>query len=208
MARRSVVWRFRSMPGAEDPSVFLCLPGGHAIVDPGAGQDLIGLPAFERLTEKLRSRGFRAVRLEETPGSAAGVGGKADTLFAALIPCVLGGHPGVVKVTVVKEDVPHLLSIGLLESMGSVIDTRANVLKYELYGAQDQMNRLKSGHRTIDITKWDGESFPVPQQLREQYGLEDGAFDLVRALPTPRHTCKLLRTLCHLESRSMTRTLS
>ena len=29
------------------PQVFISLPGGHAIVDPGAGQDLIGQQAYE-----------------------------------------------------------------------------------------------------------------------------------------------------------------
>jgi len=89
----------------------------------------------------------------------------------ALIPTILGGAPGNVRGTVVQEDIPHLLSIGLLESSGSVIDTKANVIRFEEHGTQDKMLRLKSGHRTVDVTKWDGGLFPVPPQVREQYGL-------------------------------------
>ena len=40
------------------------------------------------------------------------------------------------------------------------------------------MNRLSSGHRTLDVSIWSGGSFPVPQQLRDQFQLPLGAFDL------------------------------
>ena len=174
---QQVLDRFRSSPSALS-QVFIALPAGHAIVDPGAGQDLIGMPAYNKLRKKLASCGLQPIQLEEEPGAASGVGGKAKTLFLALIPCVLGGAPGIVKITVVQQDIPHLLSIGLLESLGSVIDIKGNVLKYENYDSEDPMHRMSSGHRTIDVTKWEGGEFPVPQQVRDQYGLQSGAFNL------------------------------
>ena len=78
----------------------------------------------------------------------------------------------------VQQDIPHLLSIGLLESLGSIIDIKGNVLKYENYDAEDQMHRMSSGHRTIDMTKWEEGEFPVPQQLRDQYGFPERSFNL------------------------------
>eukprot|EP00435_Cladocopium_sp_Y103_P021580 s2554_g5.t1 len=131
---------------------FLSMPAGHAIIDPGAGQDLIGEPAFLNLKRKLAAVGLQPIQLNDNPGRASGIGGQATTLYVALVPTILGGAPGIVRVTVVKEDVPHLLSIGLLESAGSVIDTKANVIKYQEHGTQDKMYRLKTGHRTVDIT--------------------------------------------------------
>ena len=162
----------------ENREIFLSLPPGHAIIDPGAGQDLIGRPAYEQLRAKLATVGLRPQPIDEEPSRASGIGGQATTLFMALIPTILGGAPGVVRVTVVLEDIPHLLSIGLLESAGSVIDTKANVIRFEEHGTEDKMLRLKSGHRTVDVTKWDGGLFPVPPQVREQYGLSEGAFNL------------------------------
>ena len=162
----------------ENREIFLSLPPGHAIIDPGAGQDLIGRPAYEQLRAKLATVGLRPQPIDEEPPRASGIGGQATTLFMALIPTILGGAPGVVRVTVVLEDIPHLLSIGLLESAGSVIDTKANVIRFEEHGTEDKMLRLKSGHRTVDVTKWDGGLFPVPPQVREQYGLSEGAFNL------------------------------
>ena len=98
--------------------------------------------------------GLHPQPVDDEPSSASGIGGQATTLFMALIPTILGGASGIVKVTVVQEDIPHLLSIGLLESVGSVIDTKANVIRYEGHGTEDRMLRLRSGHRTVDVTKW------------------------------------------------------
>ena len=178
-----VLQRFREKTSAgtaasQTADTFVSLRPGHAIIDPGAGQDLIGHRAYLRLVEKLKEVQIQPVQIDEKPEEASGVGGKATTLFKSLVPCVLGGVPGIVKLTVVKEDIPHLLSIGLLESAGAVINTKTNEIHYENFGAKDVMSRLSTGHRTIDVTLWDGSgSFPVPEELREQYGLLPGAFD-------------------------------
>ena len=165
--------------GEEDDKSFLTLAPGVAIIDPGAGQDLIGQEAYRRLEEELARGGLRAVKLEEKPAPASGVGGRAKTMFTALVPCILGGAAGVVKVTVVEEDIPHLLSIGLLESAGAVINTASNVIEFRNIGTEDSMTRIKSGHRVLNIAKWSGEQFPVPEEVKEQYGLQAGAFNLL-----------------------------
>ena len=165
--------------GEEDDKSFLTLASGVAIIDPGAGQDLIGQEAYRRLEEELARGGLRAVKLEEKPAPASGVGGRAKTMFTALVPCILGGAAGVVKVTVVEEDIPHLLSIGLLESAGAVINTASNVIEFRNIGTEDSMTRIKSGHRVLNIAKWSGEQFPVPEEVKEQYGLQAGAFNLL-----------------------------
>ena len=44
-----------------------------------------GKPAHEQLVRKLKERGLQTVDLDEQPGPASGVGGKAKTLFKALV---------------------------------------------------------------------------------------------------------------------------
>eukprot|EP00913_Durusdinium_trenchii_P002901 g2688.t1 len=148
-----------------DGACFLELNPGQAIVDPGASQDLIGLPSFERLQEKLAQVGLQAIKLDEIPGKAAGVGGSAKTLFMALSPCILGGQPGVIKLTVVEDDVPQLLSIGLLEHGEAVIDTGTDKILFRKFGTEARMTRLPSGHRTLDVAEWSGEDFPAHVEL-------------------------------------------
>ena len=163
---------------AECRESFVSIPAGHAIIDPGAAQDLVGKPAFDRLRKKLAEIGFQPVILSEEPPAAAGIGGKADALFVALTPCFLGQQPGIVKLTVLKQDIPHLLSIGLLEHAQSIIDTSSNKIQFRAFGCSADMTRLPSGHRTLDISSWDGEEFNVPEQVLKDFNLKPDAFKL------------------------------
>eukprot|EP00439_Symbiodinium_sp_Y106_P063036 s466_g9.t1 len=162
--------------------VFFAVAPGHAILDIGAAQDLIGEPAFRKLSGRLRKQGLRCLRLPTEPPAAHGVGGQATPLFQALVPCVLASVPGVVRVTVIKEDVPHLLSVGLLEATGAVIDMRRNTVNYKELGVSEAMIRMRSGHRVVDIASWEGTTYPVPPHLCKEYGLTDGAFNTGKTL--------------------------
>lgn len=139
------------------------------IVDPGASQELIGLPSFERLEKKLAEKGLRTIRLGEIPSPASGVGGSAHPLFSALTPRVLGGQPGVVKLTIVKENIPQLLSIGLLEMSKAVIDTGLNKILFREFDSQANMGRLPSGH---------SHGMAWPKKLGDDFGLSHDAFNL------------------------------
>ena len=159
-------------------NVFFAVAPGHAILDIGAGQDLIGEPAFKKLCGRLRDQGLRCLRLAEAPPAAHGVGGQASPLYQALVPCMLAGIPGVIKVTVIREDIPHLLSVGLLEATGAVIDMQRNAIDYKELGTSEAMIRMRSGHRVVDIASWKtGDSFPVPPHLSSEFGLTEGAFN-------------------------------
>ena len=64
----------------------LAVPDWHAIIDPGAAQDLIGETA---LTARLKDAGLKPVILDERP-AAAGIGGSATPKFCALTPVFFG----------------------------------------------------------------------------------------------------------------------
>ena len=157
---------------------FLELDPGQAIVDPGASQDLIGLHSYNKPQQKLAEVGLKTIKLKEAPAKASGVGGAAKTLFMALAPCVLGGQPGVIKLTVVDGDVPQLLSIGLLEYGQAIIDTGADKIDFKKFNTSAKMTRLPSGHRTLDVIEWGGSKFPIPSSLAETFGLKEGDFNL------------------------------
>ena len=163
--------------GQRQPALLLC--AGSRARHPrhwrGPGLDWErGLQTAER---RLREQGLRSLRLASAPPSAHGVGGKAMPLFQALIPwSILAGVPGVVRVTVIEESIPHLISVGLLEATGAAIDMRRNTVSYQELGVSEPMLRLKSGHRAVDIAAWRGGSFPTPPH--EEFGLTDGAFNL------------------------------
>eukprot|EP00435_Cladocopium_sp_Y103_P074255 s37_g47.t1 len=163
----------------------LVIPPGHAVVDPGASQDLIGKQSFEKLKTELAKVGLKPVILDEPPQPALGIGGKAKSLFTALTPCFLGKFPGVVRLTVLDEDIPHLLSIGLLEHGKAVIDTDTNQVRFKAFGAEANMTRLESGHRVLNIV--DGaQPFQVPSQVLAEYKLSPDAF----LFNTPSSDCR------------------
>jgi len=154
---------------------FLAVPPGCAIIDPGASQDLIGKNAFEKLSAELQKCGLQPVILKEPPPAASGIGGSAKPLFVALTPCFLGGFPGIVRLVVINEDVPQLLSIGLLEHAGAMIDTKKNKITFQNFDVQTEMARLDSGHRILNIVQG-ARHFDIPPQVLADYGLEPDAF--------------------------------
>ena len=92
-----------------------------------------------------------------------------------MTPVFLGGHPGLVKLVVLSEDAPQLLSIGLLEHTGAVIDTTTNKIDFKGLGTSHSMTKLESGHRALDVVSHDVK-FEPPVQVLQEYGLSSGAF--------------------------------
>lgn len=150
---------------------FLEVPAGQAVIDPGASQDLIGHEAFQKLTRRLEEQGLRPVVLREKPPPASGIGGKAEPMFNALSPIFLGGRPGVIKLTVLRENIPHLLSIGLLEFARAVIDTGTNKISFGAFDSSSPMLRLESGHRLLDVASCGKCEFQIPEAVVREYGL-------------------------------------
>ena len=155
---------------------FLQVPAGHTVIDPGASQDLIGYEAFQKLTKRLEEQGLRPVVLSEKPPPASGIGGKAEPMFNALSPIFLGGRPGVIKLTVLRENIPHLLSIGLLEFVRAVIDTGTNKISFGAFDSSSPMLRLESGHRLLDVASCGKCEFHIPDEVVREYGLSVGDF--------------------------------
>ena len=97
-----------------------CVDGSGAgcLIHSGTRPRDLGLPrrtaGLDRRTgvqeAKRASQGTRAS--VSSFGNRAAVAARQH--FQALVPCVLASVPGVVWVTVIKEDVPHLLAVGLL----------------------------------------------------------------------------------------------
>ena len=160
---------------AEIGKSYMTIPPGHAIIDPGASQELIGEAAFNTLKERLAIAGLAPVILDEVPPQAAGIGGSARPLFNALTPIFLGGKPGIVKLTVLADEIPELLSIGLLEHTGAIIDTESNEIKFKRLQTAAHMKRLESGHRVLDVTLGAGQ-FEPPKEVLDKHGLKPNAF--------------------------------
>ena len=183
MAVQNSADRVDPRPGALASSVpeawnFLTFRSGDAILDIGATQDIIGLPAMEALERTLRSAGLKSVEVPSSANAPTGIGGQATVVRSALVPISPGGVPGVINFLVIQSNVPPLLSVGLLEHLGASFDLVTNQISFDKIGVKLRMGVQASGHRTIPLVQWSGGHFPVPIEVQEQYSLPDDAFDL------------------------------
>ena len=156
---------------------FLTFKSGDAILDIGATQDIIGLPAMEALDRTLEAAGLRSIEVPTVACAPTGIGGRAQVIRSVLVPISPGGVPGVINFLVIQSNVPPLLSVGLLEHLGASFDLVTNQISFEKIGVRLRMGVQDSGHRTIPLVQWSGGRFPVPEELRQQYSLPDNAFD-------------------------------
>ena len=161
-----------------DGGCFLTIPSGEAIVDIGATQDLIGGEALAHFEKILAQLGLRVIKVDAPLVVPSGIGGAAHVTSVVLVPIAIGGHAGVLEMTVLKESIPPLLSVGFLDFLGSIINLPENSIHFGRLKCTVPLKKLGTGHRSIELFSWqDGEEFPVPIELKEKYQLEDKAFN-------------------------------
>ena len=168
-----------------DPTwCFLTIPSGMAILDIGATQDIIGVEAFAALERELSRCGLQAVEIPTTARAPTGIGGAAKVARTMLVPISPGGVPGVIQFLVIEQNIPPLLSVGFLEHLGTAMDLTTNMVSFQTIGVDMKMVNLPSGHRAVPLVEWAGGDFPVPQVVKEQHGLNDGAFAKISSVPS------------------------
>ena len=115
-----------------------------------------------------------------------GIGGAAEAIRTILVPISPGGVPGVLEMTVLKNDIPPLLSVGFLDFLKAKIDLSKNTISLSEIGVRLSMGKLPSGHRTIPLVQWSKASgpFPVPKEIQEKYGLGPNVFDCSASSPS------------------------
>jgi len=157
---------------------FLTTPSGEAIVDIGATQDLIGIEALGEFEKILAKIGLKPIKVDAPLTIPSGIGGQAKAIGVVLLPISPGGCAGVLEVTVLAEPIPPLLSVGFLDFLLSTISLPENTIHFDKLKCTLPLKRLATGHRSINLFQWqNGESFPVPDELKTKYQLNDQAFD-------------------------------
>ena len=138
---------------------------GEALVDT-AGQDgLIGKPSLLRRCSALRHHGLACKWLNKT-AAARGIGGTATTVGVAELPLGLAGVSGILECTVISEDVPLLLPISLMRSLGAEISLPKNTLHLTYVGALCNMNTLHSGHAAVSVLEFGPNGWTLPSQCK------------------------------------------
>ena len=136
---------------------------GQALVDTAAQDGLIGKPSLLRLCSVLREQGLGCKWLDKS-SAARGIGGQATTVGVVEIPMGLAGVSGILECTVISEDVPLLLPISLLRSLGAEINLPKNSLSLTYLGATCSMTTLLSGHAAVSVVDFGPDGWTLPSQ--------------------------------------------
>ena len=97
---------------------------------------------------------------------------------SALVPTSIKGQTRVVQFIILKEDVPPLLPVGLLDMLDAEVRLRKNELELKELGVVTEMLRLPDGHRSTSIADplEAGAEFIAPSGLCEKHGLGERVF--------------------------------
>ena len=143
--------------------------GFEALVDTAAEDAVIGEGALRALQQELRQHGLQS-RPASTEGPhtvCAGIGGEISLLGLEDVPIAVAGVHGLLRFSVLKDgtfSTPPLLPISFLEAIGAKIDLEENKL-FTADGHGTCMQRLPSGHRTVNIFDFQGHPWTLPQQF-------------------------------------------
>ena len=135
----------------------------QGIVDTAAEGGLIGDVALKRHESELRRFGLKCKWIPKV-SSAKGVGGNAKVVGVTLIPVGIGGINGILEATVVEGEVPLLLPIGMLKTLGAVIDLQNDVMRLRNHNITVDLETMSSGHVAVDVTSFEDGDFQVPHE--------------------------------------------
>eukprot|EP00971_Amphidinium_carterae_P248720 4937144-Amphidinium_carterae.2 len=135
-----------------------------AVVDTGAESGCIGESAMRRLEEKLKNLGLWVKDMQGRATNTNGIGGAAEVVRRCIIPVGLGGTNGMLRLTVVKGEVPLVLPIRLMAMLGAVINLPKGKIDWTwgLPRRQSTLERLESGHVTVSIMEYGADGWHAP----------------------------------------------
>eukprot|EP00971_Amphidinium_carterae_P061232 1212230-Amphidinium_carterae.1 len=144
----------QTQPGASFGSfVGLTTSPQLGVLDTGAQSAVCGVQALARLEQALAQHGLQVVEQELSASDMAtkGVGGQAEVVKKVALPLAIAKTSGVVHSLVVASDIPLLLPIHLLHSLGMVLSLPRLQAKWTRIGRSSKVFSEPSGHLTIDI---------------------------------------------------------
>ena len=99
---------------------FVTLDPGDVLWDTGAQEGLIGKQQLDKWCTFLAEHGFQVEWSQEKPESASGIGGVTQPTGVVYVPVGLAGCNG--SLTVVEQDVPPLLPVGIMRTLQASVD--------------------------------------------------------------------------------------
>ena len=101
----------------------------------------------------LAEHGLQVERSQEKPESASSIGGVTQPIGVVYVPVGLAGCNGIMRFTVVEQDVPPRLD---LTDDGDKVNFRQ-------FGGESSLRTLQSGHTVIRADQFDPDGWQLPE---------------------------------------------
>ena len=141
-------------------------------MDTAAKDAVCGSEAFARMESSLRSWNLRPRVVKSARHlPCAGIGGEAEICKVVDVPTNVAGR--IIRFTVIQDSeafqTPPLLPVSYLEAVRAIVSFDTG--RYHLPdGRSDQMVRLPTGHRAINILNFGTCAWQLPDNLRNPEG--------------------------------------
>ena len=102
--------------------------------------------------------------IQEKPEFASGIGGATRPIGVVYVPVGLVGCNGIIRFTVVEQDVPPLLPVGVVRTLQAGLDLNNNGDKviFRHFGEESSLRTLKSGHTANRADQFDLDGWQLP----------------------------------------------
>ncbi|CAE7227793.1 RE1 [Symbiodinium sp. CCMP2456] len=122
------------------------------ITDTACSKSVAGMPWVETYLNEAKKVGFRPPFLEARESFKFGASRIFEALYSIILTFEVGGHPVVVRVSVVNGDVPLLLSRPVLGKLGMIMDVQRNKADFRELQVHDlQLVITDTGHPAVPI---------------------------------------------------------
>ena len=81
------------------------------------------------------------------------------------VPVGLAGCNGIIRFTVVEQDVPPLLPVGIMRTLQASLDLTddGNKVIFRQFGGESSLRTLQSGHTVIRADQFDPDGWQLPE---------------------------------------------
>ena len=144
---------------------FVTLDPGEVLWDTGAQEGLVGKQQLDKWCKLLAEHGLQVEWSQEKPESASGIGGVTQPIGVVYVPVGLAGCNGIIRFTVVEQDVPPLLPVGIMRTLQASPDLTDDGDKviFRQFGGESSLHTLQSGHTVIGADQFDSDGWQLPE---------------------------------------------
>ena len=146
-------------------SRFVTLDPGEVLWDNGAQEGLVWKQQLDKWCKLLAEHGLQVEWSQEKPESTSGIGGVTQPIGVVYVPVGLAGCNGVIRITVVEQDVPPPLRVEIMRTLQACLDLNDDSDKeiFRQFGGESSLRTLQSGHTVIRADQFDPDGWQLPE---------------------------------------------